>query len=169
MRLLVRRNPREKMTLLQLIRIIEKVALKEAPARCVVENDVFRLNALPNAKYGVFAWTQGQHVGSTPRSLRTFSFTFFYVARLRTDEKNQVEVQSVGCDVLGNILRTLEEEYGVEVDDYTITTFNQRFTDVCAGAFANVRLQVPASSMCVEENEGDFNSDFNEDFWTFIL
>ena len=102
-------------------------------------------------------------------NLQTFSFTFFYVDRLRTDEKNQIEVQSVGVEALRNILKTLSENFDVEVEDYNITTFNQRFTDVCAGAFASVRLQVPVESTCADQLQGDFNLDFSDDFWTLIL
>lgn len=157
------------MTLLQLIRTFEVVALKQPTVKNVVENDVFRLNALPNAKYGVFAWLQGQHSGTVDGSFRTFAFTFFYVDRLRVDEKNQMEVQSVGVDTLENILKVLYEEYDVEVDDYQVTTFNQRFTDQCAGAFASVRLTVPKDALCEEPNLGDFNADFSDDFWTLVL
>lgn len=157
------------MTLLQLIRIMEGVALKQPTVKNVVENDVFRLNSLPNAKYGVFAWLQGAHSGDVDSSLQTFAFTLFYVDRLRVDERNQIEVQSVGIDTLGNILRTLASKYDVEVGEYTITPFNQRFTDSCAGAFASVRLTVPVSSLCAEDALGDFNADFNDDFWTLVL
>lgn len=157
------------MNLLKLIRAIESVALRQPAVKCVVENDVFRLNSLPNVKYGVFAWTQGSHVGDPDSAFRTFSFTIFYVDRLRVDGKNEIEVQSVAVDTLGNILKTLSERYGVEVGEYNITTFNQRFTDQCAGAFANVRLEVPVDSECDEPNNGDFNEDFSDDFWTLIL
>lgn len=157
------------MTLLQLIRIAEFVALKQPAIKTVVENDVFRLNALPNAKYGVFAWLQGTHQADVNESLQTFAFTFFYVDRLRTDGKNEIEVQSVGCEVLQNILRVLSDEFGVEVAEYTLTNFNQRFTDACAGTFASVRLSVPVESGCAENNLGDFNLDFSDDFWTAIL
>lgn len=157
------------MNLLKLIRTMEAVALRQPAVKCVVENDVFRLNSLPNAQYGVFAWTQGTHAGDPDSDFRTFAFTIFYVDRLRTDGKNEIEVQSVACDTLANILKTLSERYGVEVGEYTISVFNQRFADQCAGAFANVRLEVPALSNCDEPNNGDFNEDFSDDFWTVIL
>ena len=157
------------MTLIQLIRAMELVALRQPAVKCVVENDVFRLNSLPNAKYGVFAWLPGEHREDTETSLRTYSFTLFYVDRLRTDEKNQIEVQSVGVETLRNILRSLEENWGVEVGRYSIRTFNQRFIDVCAGAFANVQITAPVDTLCPDASMGDFNNDFNDDFWTFIL
>jgi len=157
------------MNLQQLIRIMERVALKQLTVQTVVENDVFRLNSLPNVRYGVFAWLQRNHRGSVTGPMQTFSFSLFYVDRLRQDERNQVEVQSVGIDTMGNILRTLSEVYDVEVDEYTITTFNQRFADQCAGAFANVTLRVPADYVCADNPMGDFNEDFSDDFWTAVL
>ena len=53
-----RRQQREKtakaMTLLELIKAMEVVASKQPSVKMVVENDIFRLNALADARYGVF-------------------------------------------------------------------------------------------------------------------
>jgi hypothetical protein len=81
--------------------------------------------------------------------MTSYAFSFFYVDRLKEDLSNQVEVQSVGCETIGNILRALEE-YDIEVGSYTMQTFNQRFTDECAGVFCNVTLSVPQVSACPE-------------------
>lgn len=137
------------MTLAQLIRVIEGVAMQQPSINMVVQNDVFRINSAPSLKYGVFAWTQGQHSGSI-NGMLTYSFTLFYVDRLTEDLSNQIEVQSVGCETIGNILRTLAEEYDVEVGSYTMQPFNQRFTDECAGVFCSVNLQVSPVSVCAE-------------------
>lgn len=136
------------MTLAQVIDIFEKVAMQQPSINMIVRNDVFRINTSPSLKYGVFAWTQGQHSGSIA-GMTSFAFSFFYVDRLKDDLSNQVEVQSVGCETIGNILRALEE-YDIEVGNYTMQTFNQRFTDECAGVFCNVTLSVPQVSACPE-------------------
>ena len=136
------------MTLAQVIDIFEKVAMQQPSINMIVQNDVFRINSSPSLKYGVFAWTQGQHSGSIA-GMTSFAFSFFYVDRLKEDLSNQVEVQSVGCETIGNILRALEE-YDIEVGNYTMQTFNQRFTDECAGVFCNVTLSVPQVSACPE-------------------
>lgn len=136
------------MTLAQVIDIFEKVAMQQPSINMIVRNDVFRINTSPSLKYGVFAWTQGQHSGSIA-GMTSFAFSFFYVDRLKEDLSNQVEVQSVGCETIGNILRALEE-YDIEVGNYTMQTFNQRFTDECAGVFCNVTLSVPQVSACPE-------------------
>lgn len=136
------------MTLAQVIDIFEKIAMQQPSINMIVRNDVFRINTSPSLKYGVFAWTQGQHTGSIA-GMTSYAFSFFYVDRLKDDLSNQVEVQSVGCETIGNILRALEE-YDIEVGNYTMQTFNQRFTDECAGVFCNVTLSVPQVSACPE-------------------
>lgn len=157
------------MTLLTLTRILEAVALQQPSVKTVVENDVFRLNSLPNVDYGVFAWTQGTHTGNPDSGLRRFAFTLFYVDRLRTDQRNQIEVQSVGVDTLANIIKIMCDDYDAEVADYQVTTFNQRFADECAGAFATVLFDVPADGFCTDEIPGDYNLDFGPDFWRHIV
>lgn len=150
------------MTLIQLIRIIEEVATHQPNVNMIVKNDIFRMNTAPSLRYGVFAWTQGQHSGVIASGMVTYQLTLFYVDRLTEDRSNMLEVQSVGCLTLGNILRTLEN-YDIEVGDYSLQPFNQRFTDECAGVFANVSLTVPDFSLC-GETFADYNDDFNDDF-----
>ena len=145
------------MTLMQLINLFEKVAQQQPSINMIVQQDVFRMNSAPSLKYGVFAWTQGQHSGSI-NGMSTFSFTLFYVDRLKEDQSNQIEIQSVGCETLSNILRMLDE-HDVEVGNYTMQTFNQRFTDECAGVFCNVTLSVLPTTSCAE----DF-SEYEEEF-----
>lgn len=155
------------MTLYEVIRRIEATAAKQPAVNMIVENDIFKLNACADAKYGVFAWTQGAHTASTESDERRYSFSLFYVDRLTDNGDNQLQVQSVAVEVLDNVLRELADDWGV--DEWTIQPFNQRFTDVCAGAFASVVLSVPLGSVCSEDYEarllGDFNIDFNNDFF----
>lgn len=122
--------------------------MQQPSINMIVRNDVFRINSSPSLKYGIFAWVQGQHSGSIA-GMTSYAFSFFYVDRLKDDLSNQVEVQSVGCETIGNILRVLEE-YDIEVGNYTMQTFNQRFTDECAGVFCNATLSVPQVSACPE-------------------
>ena len=149
------------MTLAQLIRLFEGIAKEQPSINMIVQQDVFRINSAPSLKYGVFAWTQGQHSGSI-NGMSAYSFSLFYVDRLKEDQSNQIEIQSVGCETIGNILRMLDE-YDVEVSNYTMQTFNQRFTDECAGVFCNVTLSVLPTIGCAEAYD-DYNNDFNNDF-----
>lgn len=150
------------MTLSETIRIIENVAIAQPSVNTIVENDIFKLNEHPEAKYGVFAFVQGQHGGSVDSDLFTYRFSFFYVDRLRHDKKNQIEVQSVGIETINNIMQRLSD-LGIESGSYTIQPFNQRFADECAGVFCTVDLETIRGSFC-SEVDGHYNKDYNRDF-----
>ena len=138
------------MTLLQVIKAFEAIASNQPSVNMIVQNDIFRLNACSNARYGVFGWTQGIHSTCVDSNTISYQFTFFYVDRLTEDRSNQIEVQSVGIETLDNIIRDMDAK-GLHVDsNYTMQTFNQRFLDECAGVFCNVSISVPAASLCSE-------------------
>ena len=151
------------MTLTDTIHLIEVVASGQPPIKSIVRNDIFRLNSLPDAKYGVFGWTQGTHSTSADSSFYIYRFTFFYIDRLTANQSNEIEIQSVGIQVLDNILRLLDEQNALPVDDWQYTTFNQRFLDECAGVFVTVGIEVPVNGICADTFV-DFNDDFNDDF-----
>lgn len=155
------------MTLQEVIKLFEMVASQQPSVNMIVQNDIFRLNSKSDARYGVFGWTQGQHSSSAESSMFTYSFTFFYVDRLKDDASNQIEVQSVGIQTIDNILRKLDD-MGIFVSStYNFQTFNQRFFDECAGVFCNVSLQVPVSLVCAENFSAFFEKDFSNDFLFF--
>lgn len=155
------------MTLQQVIKAFEVVASQQPSVNMIVQNDIFRLNSKSDAKYGVFGWTQGQHSASADSSWFTYSFTFFFVDRLKNDMSNQIEVQSVGIQTLDNILRELDELGFYINSSYSFQPFNQRFLDECAGVFCNVSLQVPVNSLCSESFADFVKKDFNDDFMIF--
>lgn len=136
------------MTLYELIGAIEVAASRQPTINTIVRNDVLRLNTLPSVKYGVFVWTQLTH--EVGLDLQTFVFAFFYVDRLTENKGNEVEVQSVGIETIGNVLRVLDE-WGIPYAGWTAQTFNQRFMDECAGVYGTIRLQVPANYACPDD------------------
>lgn len=136
------------MTLLQLIQAIEKAAGGQPAVRSIVRNDVYRLNACPDAHYGVFAWLQGEHRAGVDASLVQYAFTFFYVDRLTADKANEIEVQSVGMQVLQNVAETLKGLDVWPVGDLVFRTFNERFADECAGVYCTLTLEVPRDYTC---------------------
>ena len=154
------------MTLLQTIRTMEVIASQQPSIKMVVENDIFRLNARADARYGVFAFVQGEHSTAINSNEITYAFTLFYVDRLKNDRSNQIEIQSVGIQTLDNILRTMDEAGIYAETGYSFQVFNQRFVDDCAGVMCRVSLSVPLTGICSDQF-ADFNDDFNEDF--FIL
>lgn len=135
------------MNLYQTIQAIEATASRQPNIRTIVRNDVFRLNAQPGVRYGVFAWLQNEHTTDADSQLITYNFTLFYVDRLTEDKGNEVQIQSVGIETLENILQSLADR-GIYPDTYSFRTFNQRFADECAGVFCNVLLQTSKDGLC---------------------
>lgn len=135
------------MTLLQTIQAIEAAAKQQTAVNMIVRNDIFRLNTFADARYGVFAWTQGQH--TITDGMQAFEFVFFYVDRLTADKSNEIEIQSVGVQTIGNVIRLLEE-WDIPLADgsWSAQVFSQRFLDECAGVFSRVRLDVPVGNEC---------------------
>lgn len=134
------------MTLLDLIKKLEDVAITQPQVKEIVPSDVYQLNERASALYGVFAWTQGQHVKNIYEGMTSYTFNLFYVDRLTADHKNKTEIQSVGLQVLGNILRSLSSYIGVS--DARFQPFTERFADECAGVYCTVTLTVPDDTNC---------------------
>lgn len=154
------------MTLKEIIRAIELVAAKQPAVSTIVRDNIFKLNERADVKYGVFAWTQGQHGESVTSDVQIFRFTFFYVDRLVFNGRNGIECQSVGIDTLGNIIRELAEDFSI--GEWTVETFTQRFADSCAGAYTTITLRSVRGTSCPEifptRYAGDYNEDYNDDF-----
>jgi len=134
------------MTLLDLIKQLEDVALTQPQVKEIVPSDVYQLNERAGVMYGVFAWTQGQHVKNIYEGMTAYTFNLFYVDRLTADQKNKTEIQSVGLQVLGNILRSLSDYIGVS--EACFQPFTERFADECAGVYCTVTLTVPDDTNC---------------------
>lgn len=139
-------------------------AKKEPNLRTFLLHDIYRLNHLPDIKYGALVVETEQGQVTSPDSFFRFNFVIYYVDRLTINKDNMLDAQSTGIDVLHNILVGLPEEVDVITSTYRV--FDQKFKDDCAGAYVNVTLQVPINYVCGEDEKfgGDFNLDFNEDF-----
>lgn len=138
--------------LTQFIRMMKKVASKQPNINQIIDNDVYRLNTLKDAEYTVFAWQQRQHQEETDFWL--YSFQLFYIDRLTQDGGNEVEVQSMGLEVLSNIIGTIIEYSEGEIEVYGTTLyqpFTQRFKDETAGVYATVTFRVPKDCICIED------------------
>lgn len=115
------------------------IAKKQPNINYANEGDIYKLNSLPNIDYGVFWVTQTDHV-ITENTL-TYNLVLFYVDRLFQDESNTLEVQSTAILQLNNIINQFIMENDVELDgEIKVTTFTQRFTDFCAGAWAEISI-----------------------------
>lgn len=136
------------MTLLELIERIKSVAIAQPEVSTIVDNDIFLLNEMADVKYGVFAYTQGEHTTSAERDSITYNFTFFFVGLLTDDRENMNELQSKAIEVLDNILYTLYDEGDLTIGNYAFQPFNRRFMDDCAGCWVDVAITTNKALNC---------------------
>lgn len=129
------------MTLRDTIALIEQTAAAQPAVSMIVRNDIYKLNACPDAQYGAFAWTQETHREALEDYGPAFAFVLFYADRLTENGGNELDVQATGIEVLRNVIRTLADT--LEITDWTYQVFNEQFADLCAGAFARVAIRVP--------------------------
>ena len=138
------------MTLFELIHTIKDIALKQPNIRTFGEGNIYEiLNANPSIEYDCVLVTQGTH--STSGEFNNFNLNLFYVSRLVSDlEDNRLQMQSIGIEVLNNILKVLEDVYDIEYNNLTFNTFTERFSDETAGVYCSVTLITEKEIYCSE-------------------
>lgn len=138
------------MTLKALKVYIEGIAAKQANIHTVVKSgDIYDLNTLGDVQYGAFCMTQMPHTETD--QFRTYHFYLFVVDRLLADKTNKVLIQSNAIEVLSNIIREVRANDELDVNEtINYTTFTQRFSSECAGAYCTLSITVPISG-CYEE------------------
>ena len=118
----------------------------------VVYGDVYELNHIQNVTYPAVVVTVGQHTSNLDNYYFNYRLNIFYVDRLTDDKVNKIDVHANSIIFINSILKALDDEY--IVSDYEIFNFNERFNDVCAGAYASCRIQMPISE-CYDYPGGD--------------
>ena len=139
------------MTLYETIDLLKKIALKHPNIGSASEGNIYEyMNANPSVKYGVFFITQGTH--SQDEMFNHFEFTLFYVDRLVDDmEENRLQIQSIGKEILSNILTFFCEEFDAECENISFQPFTQKFLDLTAGIYSTITIDVPKDVICPEE------------------
>jgi hypothetical protein len=139
------------MTLQETIHKIKDIALKQPNIRTFGEGSIYDiLNSTPSVEYGAVVVTQGRH--TQDKQFNNFSFSIFYVDRLLSDlEDNRIQIQSIGIEILTNILKVLEEVYDVENQNVSFDVFTQKFQDETAGVYCSVTLITEKELYCGED------------------
>lgn len=140
------------MTLQQVIRQLQKIALTQHNIRFTGEGDLYRdLNAQGSVEYDIFYVTQNQH--QSEGDFDRYNLNLFYISRLDSEDAgNALQIQSIGKEVIDNVVKIFCNDYDAEV--YGVTywqPFTQRFSDLCAGIYAIITLEVPKDSICIDE------------------
>ena len=113
------------------------------------------LNGKPNVKYAAVNIDITQSTRND--NLTSYNVYLYYVDRLKEDKSNWKEIKTVGEQVLSSIINYAARDLGDVDDGWTITFFEQQFSDFCAGAYVNFNLEVPnvLGDCLIDEYEDD--------------
>lgn len=100
--------------------------------------DIYDINGRKNIKYPVASVT-ATDVTTQAHSI-VYTLYLYYADRLTKDRSNTVDVQTIAVNTLREVINYLQNTgEAFEIQSTTITLFEQKFQDECAGAYAVVR------------------------------
>ena len=139
------------MTLYTIVNILKQIALTQPNVNSATDGSIYDImNATNSVKYDVVHFSQTKHISDEERD--TYGFNIFYVSRLEDSlEDNRLQIQSIGKEVLDNILRTFCENWGVDYPEIIFYPFTQKFADLCAGCYCKVDIEVPKEIICADD------------------
>lgn len=135
------------MTLQEIIKILQDIALTQPNVRSVGEGDIYdTLNAEGSTRYAYFFITQNKHTQT--EDVDRYSLNVFYIDRLEDDKSNKLQIQSIGKEVLSNIFNTFADDFDADFSGVDFQVFTERFSDYCAGVYATVTFEVMRDGSC---------------------
>ena len=139
------------MTLYNIVSILKSIAASQPNIRTTTDGSVYdALNTNPAIQYDVFHISQTNH--REDENYDYYGFNLFYISRLEDSlENNRLQIQSIGKEVLSNIIRTLCENFAIDYPTITYFPFTQRFNDLCAGVYCSLQLDVPKELWCADD------------------
>lgn len=86
--------------------------------------------------------------------------SLYFAEKLKNDSSNVFDAQSDGFNVIMNVINHLKDEY--ELDNYEeiqVYPFWQQFSDILAGAYADVNIYVPVDDDCEDYDKEQSSSE----------
>ena len=160
------------MTLIEVINLLNWIAKNQPNVNGIVETgDVFDLNKDEyQQKYAAFCVTQNTH--NVGEEFTTFSFTLFYVDRLTLDKSNKIEIQSTAVEFFANFIKTVMQKFdNLDWTNGDVTTFTEKFSAECAGAYMTCNITTPNKSLCaiIQRELGEFApKEFSDDWFKWV-
>lgn len=138
------------MNLKNVIDGLNSIAMEQPEINQYIKSgNIYDLNSDRDARFGIFCVTQGTHSYDFKNGLNTFNLVLYYVDRLKSDQSNKIEIQSTGIEVLKNILRKFSHKFDVDFGNVDFEVFTQSFSEICAGCYATISIQVNDNN-CLE-------------------
>lgn len=126
----------------QIIRDIMSVAISQPNVNASATGSIYDiLNAGKVEQYKAVILTP--RTVDIDKNWMTFNGVLFCADRETNDALDRFAKQGECISTLHNIINTLRDDNDYDIEDETYTVFSERFTDVCAGAYVNLKIKVP--------------------------
>lgn len=132
--------------------------------------DVYdELNNIGHNEYGHFNAVVESATKGT--NLTRYDVVMYFADRLTQDKKNSLSVQVDGYTAIITTLNKLLDSADIEIGEYSVNYFEQKFADYCAGAWARVQISAQDDlSACdwtqeipiPEDKEGEYKRALDE-------
>lgn len=130
------------MTLYEIIKNIQDIT-KIALVNSNFIGDIYELNHRQDIQYPACVITQGTHQTDIQNDTDIYNLNIFLVDRLLEDKSNELDVQDWAEENLSAIIDAIQQaNIGYQYGTSEINTFTEKFDSLCAGAFANIKIQV---------------------------
>ena len=141
------------MTYYELTQYIEDKVIIYYPTGTTIqftEGDINQVNFNSN-KYPAFHLFLDNMI-QTSNSI-TYNLVLFYIDILLQDRSNKITIQSDGLEILKSIIASIDVDLDVTkistlVSPFRYTTFTEKYTDECAGAFVQFALMYNNDTHC---------------------
>lgn len=139
------------MTLYEVVNELKAISLRQPTVRTAGDGSVYDfMNANPSMKYCVFFVGQTSHRQDDDYDY--YGFNLFFIDRLKDNlDGNRLQIQSIGKEVLRNIILTFCEKYECDYTQITYHPFTEKFVDETAGMYASLEFAIPINAICEEE------------------
>lgn len=139
------------MTLYEVVNSLKTIGLSQPTVRTAGDGSVYEfMNANPTMKYCTFFISQTSH--RQDNDMDYYGFNLFFIDRLRDNlEGNRLQIQSIGKEVLRNIILTFCEKYECDYSLITYHPFTEKFVDETAGMYASIEFEMPIDAVCEED------------------
>lgn len=143
------------MKLIEILQSIKTIALRNPFVKSAYIGDIYSiLNPTAEIKYSVvtvdITELSRDDIGAN------YTVVLNYADRTLQDNSNVKEIQSDAFSCLTSIINDITESLEGETDNFTLSTFEQKFNDYCAGASAQFQLTLSS-----EMGDCDINDDYD--------
>ena len=128
---------------------IKDIALLHQNVNSFGSGDIFKLNDMKDIQYPMI-WIELQTSDLNYTQINP-TIRLFYVDRTLDDLSDSMQIELDSIQVLNDLIYSISNYYQI-LDKTTVTPFNQKFNDMCAGAYLDIQLSECSDGVGITED-----------------